>query len=146
MIKLSIGRHFGTAERTFSRLACVSHPPYGHIIFIKLQKSTFKPTFYQQVLPEYVLQNFYPQNFALDPWRHLLRYEPGDWVQDRPARDLRGRKVWRKNSDGKGSVNRAEVFRFGAIFAGIGNIISISIFRIVGLVGGHLWAKREARC
>ena len=26
-VKTSIGRHFGTAERTFSRLACESYPP-----------------------------------------------------------------------------------------------------------------------
>ena len=54
VVKTSIGRHFGTAERTLSRLECVFFSPCGHRIFIELQKSTLKPTFYQKVLPEFV--------------------------------------------------------------------------------------------
>ena len=41
------------------------------------------------------------------------------------------KKYWRQ-----GVQNGVEVFRFGASFAGTGNSISVSIYRIVGLVCG----------
>ena len=117
VVKTSIGRHFGTAERIFSRLECVYFTPYGHRIFIELQKSTFRPTFYQKVLAEFGQQNWYPQNFAFNPWCHLLRYEPGLCGRGRPMTNLCGCKVWGKNFDGKGSENGDKVFCFSTIFA-----------------------------
>ena len=112
MVETSIGRHFGTAERTFFRLACESYPPppYSRRIFIELHTSVLKPKFYQKVLADFGLQNWYPQNFALDPWRHLLRYEPGLWRRGRPARDLRERKVWKKNLTARGPKTGLKFF------------------------------------
>ena len=109
-VKTYIGRHFGTAERILSRLECVFFSPYGHKIFIEIQKPIFKSTFYQKVLAKFGPQNWYSQNFALDPWRHLLRYKPGFWGWGRPAKDLRGRKVWGKTFDGKGSEHGSKFF------------------------------------
>ena len=48
-----------------------------------------------------------------------------------------------KKFDGRETDNGVEVFRFVTIFARTGISISVSIYRIVGLVGGHLWEKKE---
>ena len=112
VVKTSIGRHFETVERTFSQLACESYPPppYSRRIVIELQKLTFKPTFYQKVLAEFGLQNWYPQNFAIDPWRHLLGWEPDLLRQLRLSRRLWGRKAWEKNLTTSGQKTGSKFF------------------------------------
>ena len=145
-VKTFSGRHFETAETDLFLIGMRIVPPYFCRIFIELPKSILQPTFYQKVLAEFGPQNWYPHNFALDPWRHLLRYEPSLWGRGKPVRSLCRRKAWGKKFDGKGSENGVNIFHFGAIFAGTRKSISVSVYRIVGLVGGHLWTRGEARC
>ena len=99
VVKTSSGRHFGIAETDLFSIGMRNRttpppPSYFCRIFIELSKSILKSTFYQKVLAEFGPQNWYPPNFALDSWRHLLRYEPSLWGRGRPARGLCRRKVW----------------------------------------------------